>query len=130
MPNASGARGASIVIHAEGTWTYMIFWRSPMSRSGGEMRIAVTCEKIRKRKANHPNSGRRPARAVDTAVRDAAFVIASCLYDGFEYKESPDKEDDVEDDEQPRPRAGVAHDVAAEQGLGRFHCGEENGNEH
>src|SRR5512140_3180709 len=62
IANTSTVNGASIVIHADGTWTYMIFCKSPMSRSGGEIAIAITCDRMRKRNANHPKMGQRPER--------------------------------------------------------------------
>src|SRR6476646_1955123 len=105
-----------MVIHAAGTCTYMIFWRSPMSRSGGEIAIAIPCEAIRKRKANQPKSDQRDARATRTDPISATCVIGKSYLDHrFEGEESREQEDDVEPGEQPRPCPGVAHDVSAEQ---------------
>src|SRR6478672_584950 len=131
IPNRSTASGASMVIHAAGTCTYMIFWRSPMSRSGGEMAIAMPCEAMRKRKANHPNSDQRDARATRTEPNSATCVIAMSYLDHrFEGEESREQEDDVEAGEQPRPGPGVAHHVAAEERPGGFHGGEQHRHEH
>src|ERR1019366_5631990 len=118
------------VMNAAGRCTYMIFCRSPMSRSGGEVRMPSACAATRKRMAKAPNHGQRPGRGMSRVAAMSVMTVGSGLDHMFKCKMGGHEKDDVVRDEHLHPGARCLHQVAAEECLRRFHRGEQHGNQH
>src|SRR5262245_52172075 len=73
---AATTKNAMNAFQADGTWTYMIFCRLPMSRSGGLVRTPVTCAEITATNAMMPNHSMDWAGARLTVLRRVSSGIA------------------------------------------------------
>src|SRR4029079_6217715 len=105
-----------------------------MSRSGGEITIAVTCDAMRKRNANHPKIGQRLVRGATVVPVIGAggglVVMWSYLDHCLEREKGRGEKDHIEHDEKPGPCPRVTHQVTAEQGFSCFHGGEKHWHQH
>src|SRR5689334_5189499 len=102
-----------------------------MSRSGGEIMMAVTCDAMRKRNANHPKIGQRLVRgATMVPANGGALVVMSYLDHCLEREKCRGEKNHVEHNEQPSPGPGVTHHVTAKQRLRCLHRRKKHRYEH
>src|SRR5262245_20819705 len=99
---------------AAGTWTYRIFCKCPMSRSGGLVRTASSCAEMTASTAIKPNQSnelRVSALADIRSFSSGTAWLMSNLDHVIERQERRDDKDHVENNEKPDPGTGIAHRI-------------------
>src|SRR5688572_1792668 len=119
--------------HADGTCTYMIFCRCPMSLSGGLVRIPSACVEMMTTRARSPNHSihRPPATAAGAlSIPGVRTCDMSDLDHVIKRKERRHQKDHIERRQKLDPGAGVLHRVAGQERRRRLGGREQHGDQH